>query len=68
MILSWPTLQQTRNPTQFEVIANGRVIGRIAMFSTHRNRRTPWLWSIELPFRDGHAPAYGYEATREEAM
>jgi hypothetical protein len=26
------------------------------------------LWSIELPLREARAPAYGYEATREEAM
>jgi hypothetical protein len=47
------SLRPTGNRTQFEVIANGRIIGRIAMFSTGRNRSRPWLWSIELPFREG---------------
>jgi hypothetical protein len=61
-------LQPTRNPILFEVIAHGRIVGRVAMFAAHRNRSTPWLWSIEVPFREGRAPAYGYEATREEAM
>jgi hypothetical protein len=61
-------LQSTGNPTLFEVIANGRIVGRIIRFSTGRKRSKPWVWSIELPFREGHAPAYGYEATREAAM
>jgi hypothetical protein len=61
-------LQLTGNPALFEVIANGRIVGRIGMFSAHRNRSTPWLWSIELPFREGRSPTYGYEATREAAM
>jgi hypothetical protein len=61
-------LQPTRNPILFEVIAHGRIVGRVAMFAAHRNRSTPWLWSIELPFREGRGPAYGYEATREAAM
>jgi hypothetical protein len=54
-------LQTTRNPTLFEVIADGRIVGRIVRFSSGRSRSKPWAWSIELPFREGCVPAYGYE-------
>ena len=61
-------LRSTGNPTLFEVLANGRIVGRIVKFSAGRKRGKPWVWSIELPFREGHAPVYGYEATREAAL
>lgn len=61
------TLQPTVDRTQFEVVADGRVVGRVTLFKSGRNRSQPWLWSIGLAFREGHDPTYGYEATLELA-
>jgi hypothetical protein len=61
-------LQPTGNPTQYEVIADGQIVGRIALFSALRGHRRPWVWTIDLAFHEGHDPAHGFEATREAAI
>ena len=59
-------LQPTGSPTQYEVIADGQIVGRISLVSALRNK--PWVWSIDLPFSEGHEPVHVFEATREAAM
>ena len=54
-------------PTQYEVIADGKIVGQIALF-TASSTGTPWLWSIDFAFHEGRHPAHGFEATREAAM
>jgi hypothetical protein len=61
-------LQPSGRPSHYEGIANGRIVGRIIMLHVHRNPSTPWVWSIELPFRENRTPTYGYAATREAVM
>ena len=60
----FPASSGTHN--EYEVIANARVIGRIALLC---ERSKPWFWLISLPFRgDRRHPWRGFEATREAAM
>ena len=61
-------LQPTGSPTQYEVIADAQIIGRITLSSSLRNHSEPWVWSIDLAFSDGHDPVHGFAATREAAM
>lgn len=61
-------LLQPTGSTQYEVIADGQIVGRIALFYALRNRSKPWVWSIDLAFSDGHDPVHGFAATREAAM
>jgi hypothetical protein len=61
-------LQQTGNPTQYEVIADGQIVGRIALFSALRNQSRPWVWTLDLAFYQGADPAHGFASTREAAL
>ena len=61
-------LQPTGNPTQYEVIADGEIVGRIALFSSLRDHSRSWVWSIDLAFYKRHDRAHGFEATREAAL
>ena len=56
-------LQPTGNPSQYEVIEDGQIVGRIALFHALRDRRKPWIWSIDLAFSAGHERVHGFEAT-----
>jgi hypothetical protein len=59
-------LQPTGSPTQYEVIADGQIVGRISLVGALQNK--PWVWSIDLPFSEGREPVHVFEATREAAM
>ena len=61
-------LQPTGSPTQYEVIADAQIVGRITLSSSLRHHSKPWVWSIALAFSDGHDPVHRFEATRGEAM
>jgi hypothetical protein len=61
-------LGPTGNATQYEVIADGQIVGRIALFSALRGHSRPWVWTIDPAFHEGHDPAHGFEATPEAAM
>ena len=61
-------LQPTGSPTQYEVIADAQIIGRITLSSSLRNHSAPWVWSIDLAFSHGRDPVHGFAATREAAM
>ena len=58
----------TGNPSQYEVIADEQIVGRIALYSALRDHRKPWVWSIDLAFSAGRERVHGFEATREAAM
>jgi hypothetical protein len=59
-------LQRTGSSTQYEVIAEDEIVGRISLVGALQNK--PWMWSIDFTFSEGHEPLYGFEATREAAM
>ena len=61
-------LQPTGNPSQYDVIENAQIVGRIALFHALRVRRKPWIWSIDLAFSAGHERPHGSEATLEAAL
>ena len=61
----------TGNPSQYEVIADGRIVGRIALYNALRDQSDqskPWVWSVDFAFQEGRYPTHGFEATREAAM
>ena len=58
-------LQTTGNPSQYEVIKDGKIVGRIPLFRALRDQRKPWIWSIDLAFRAGHERCM---ASRRRAM
>ena len=53
---------------QYEVIKDGKIVGRIALFHALRDRRKPWVWSIDLAFSAGHERVHGFAETRYDAM
>ena len=57
-------LQPTGSPTQYEVIADAQIIGRITLSSSLRNHSEPWVWSIDLAFSHGRDPVHGRAAAR----
>ena len=54
-------------PNEYEVIADGQVIGRISLFSSSP-AGTPWMWSIDFAFHEGREYTRGFAASREAAM
>ena len=61
-------LQTTENPSQYEVIKDGKIVGRISLFHALRDRKKPWIWSIDLAFSAGHERMHGFEETRYDAL
>jgi hypothetical protein len=55
-------LQPTGDPDDYEVVADGQVVGRIVLLSG------AWSWAIDTAFRPGRLPVYGFEPTRDAAM
>ena len=53
------------NDDDFDVVANGEVVGRI--FKAGVSVARPWMWALSLPHED-RTPMHGYAATREAAM
>jgi hypothetical protein len=61
-------LRATGNPTQCEVIADGQIVGRIALFNSLGDHSRPWVWTIDLAFYQETNPAHGFASTRDAAM
>jgi hypothetical protein len=55
-------LQPTGDPEDYEVLANGKIVGRILLLAG------AWAWAIDTAFREARHPVYGFEATRDAAM
>ena len=53
------------NDNDFDVVANGEIVGRI--FKAGVSVARPWMWALSLPHED-RTPMHGYAATREAAM
>jgi len=55
------------NDDDFDVLANGVVIGRI--LKVHAAPvGSPWMWTLAFGHHEDRTPTHGYEATREAAM
>ena len=52
------------NDNDFDVVANGEVVGRI--FKAGVSVARPWMWTLIFPHED-RTPMHGYAATREAA-
>ena len=52
---------------EYEVIADGQIVGRISLFSSSP-ADTPWMWSIDFAFHDDRAWTQGFAASHEAAM
>jgi hypothetical protein len=55
------------NDDDFDVLANGIVVGRIFKVNA-APIRTPWMWTLAFGQHQDRTPSHGYEATREAAM
>jgi hypothetical protein len=53
----------------FDVLANGEVIGRICIYKANAAPvGSPWMWTLAFWHHDGRSTTHGYAATREPAM
>jgi hypothetical protein len=55
------------NHDDFDVLANGEVVGRIFKANAAPVGE-PWMWTLAFGNHEGRSPTHGYEATREDAM
>jgi hypothetical protein len=55
------------NDDDFDVLANGAVVGRI-MKAAAAPDGAPWLWTLAFGHHEDRTPTHGYEPTREAAM
>jgi hypothetical protein len=56
-----------RNDDDYDVLAEGKVVGRITKAAA-APVGTPWLWTLLFGYHEDRTPIYGYEPTREAAM
>jgi hypothetical protein len=55
------------NDDDFDVIAEGKVVGRI--FNAAASPvGSPWMWTLAFGHHEDRSPTHGYEATREATM
>jgi hypothetical protein len=55
------------NDDDFDVLANGEVVGRIYKANA-APVGSPWMWTLAFGHHEGRSPTHGYAATREAAM
>jgi hypothetical protein len=55
------------NDDDFDVLADGVVVGRI-MKAAAAPVGLPWMWTLIFDYHEGRTPTHGYEPTREAAM
>jgi hypothetical protein len=55
------------NDDDFDVLADGVVVGRI-MEAEAAPVGLPWMWTLIFDYHKDRSPTHGYEATREAAM
>ena len=54
------------NDDDFDVVANGKIVGRILKSGVSVAR--PWMWTLIFPPHQDRTPTHGYAVTREAAM
>jgi hypothetical protein len=55
------------NDDDFDVLANGEVVGRIFKANA-ASVGSPWMWTLAFGYHRDRAPNHGYAASREAAM
>ena len=55
------------NEDDFDVLADGGVVGRIFRANA-APAVTPWMWTLIFPHHQGRSPTHGYAESREAAM
>jgi hypothetical protein len=55
------------NDDDFDVLANGEVVGRIFKVNA-APVGSPWMWTLAFGHHEDRTPTHGYAATRETAM
>ena len=55
------------NDDDFDVLANGEVVGRIFKANA-APVESPWMWTLAFGHHEDRTPTHGYAATREAAM
>jgi hypothetical protein len=55
------------NDDDFDVLANGVVVGRIFKANA-APVGVPWMWTLAFGHHEDRIPTHGYAATREDAM
>jgi hypothetical protein len=55
------------NDDDFDVLADGVVVGRIMKAAAVPVGQT-WMWTLALGYHEDRTPIHGYAATREAAM
>jgi hypothetical protein len=59
--------RKTRNEDDFDLLANGEIVGRI--FKVHAAPvGSPWMWRLAFGHHEDRTPTHAYAATREAAM
>jgi hypothetical protein len=56
------------NEDDFDVLADGDIVGRIFKVNAAPIGLPPWMWGIAFWHHEGRTPTHGCAATREEAM
>jgi hypothetical protein len=51
------------NDDDYDVLANGEVVGRIFKANA-APVGSPWMWTFIMPHQEGRTPTHGYAATR----
>jgi hypothetical protein len=54
------------NEDDFDVLAEGAVVGRI--FKVNAAPGTPWMWTLAVGHHEDRSPTHGYEPTRDAAI
>jgi len=54
------------NDDDFDVVANGKIVGRILKAGVSVTR--PWMWTLIFPHHEDRTPTHGYAVTHEAAI
>jgi hypothetical protein len=52
----------------YDVLADGVVVGRIMNAAASPVGAAPWLWTLLFGYHEDRSSTHGYEPTREAAM
>ena len=67
LILKRSPIGPDLNQEDYDVLADGVVVGRIFLSAAALERRQ-WMWTLGYGHEEDRTPTHGYEATREDAM
>jgi hypothetical protein len=56
------------NEDDYDVVADGLVVGRIMKAAAAVPVGMSWMWTLGYGYHEDRTPIHGYAATREDAM